>query len=133
MVRRVLLDTHIVIWLATEPKRVPAHLQKLIYNAERRYVSVISCVEIALKQRRHPSAFTFTVELLAKAMVELQALELPLQHAHGVRLAAISMHHYDPFDHLLIAQAIEEQLTFVTVDSEMAAYAQDGLILAGKR
>jgi PIN domain nuclease of toxin-antitoxin system len=132
VVSQLLLDTHIVIWLTTEPQRVPLHIQKLISAAERRFVSVVSYLEVALKHLKDPLSFPFTVGLLTKAVPELQALELPLQSRHGVRLERLPLRHRDPFDHLLIAQAIEEQLPLVSMDADIAPYAEDGLTVIGR-
>jgi PIN domain nuclease of toxin-antitoxin system len=132
VVKQLLLDTHIVIWLTTTPQRVPANIQRLVSDAERRYVSVVSFIEVALKHRKDSAAFPFTVELLAKAMSDLQALELPLRTGHCVRIERLPMRHRDPFDHLLMAQALEEQLPLVTMDADIAAYSEDGLVVIGK-
>ena len=126
---RVLLDTHIVIWLSTDPNRVPDHLQKLVLEAEQRYISVVSFFEVALKHRKDPDSFPFTFEFLSGAMGDLQATELPLRRAHIVHLATIPVLHKDPFDHLLISQAIEEELVFVTMDTAMASYSLAGLTM----
>jgi PIN domain nuclease of toxin-antitoxin system len=132
VVNQLLLDTHIIIWLTTTPERVPAHIRKLVSSAERRYVSVVSFIEVALKHRKDAAAFPFTVELLTKAASELHALELPLRSNHTVRIERLPMRHRDPFDHLLMAQAIEEQLPLVTMDADIAAYTEDGLTVIGK-
>jgi len=132
-VKELLLDTHIVIWLATAPERVPKHIQKLVSAAERRYVSVASVIEVALKHRKDPEAFPFTVELLIKAMRELQAVELPLRTSHGIRIERLPVRHRDPFDHMLMAQAIEESIPLVTMDADLAAYTEDGLTVIGKK
>jgi PIN domain nuclease of toxin-antitoxin system len=127
----LLLDTHIVIWLTTDPDRVPAKIQKLVSAAERRYVSVVSFIEVAMKHRTYPAAFPFTVEFLTKAMGELQALELPLRNCHTASIDRLPLRHRDPFDHLLMAQALAEGLPLVSMDAGIAAYSQDGLTVIG--
>ena len=131
--KQLLLDTHIVIWLTTAPERVPAHIRKLVSAAERRYVSVVSFIEVALKHRKDAKAFPFTVEHLRKAMSELQAVDLPLRSIDGVRVERLPLRHRDPFDHMLMAQAMEESLPLVTLDADIAAYAEDGVTVIGKR
>jgi PIN domain nuclease of toxin-antitoxin system len=121
-----------VIWLTTEPQRVPVHIQKTISAAERRFVSVVSYIEVALKHRKDPLSFPFTAGLLTQAVSELQALELPLQSRHGVRLERLLLRHRDPVDHPLIAQAIDEQLPLVSMDADIARYAEDGLTVIGR-
>jgi len=126
---RVLLDTHIVIWLSTEPSRVPDHLQELVLEADQRFISVVSFFEVALKHRKDPDSFPFTFEFLSGAMGDLQATELPLRRDHISHVGTIPVLHKDPFDHLLMAQAIEEQLVFVTMDAAIENYVLDGLTL----
>jgi len=125
----VLLDTHIVIWLSTEPDRVPKRLQRLVAEADRRYISVVSYFEIALKHRKDPEGFPFTFEFLEYARNDLQALELPLRKKHIAHVEGIPSIHREPFDHLLMSQAIEEQLVLVTMDTAFASYAIDGLVI----
>ena len=108
-------------------------MQKLVSAAEHRYVSVVSFLEVALKRRKDPTGFPFTVGLLTKAMTELQAVELPLRSSHAAGIERIPMRHRDPFDRILIAQAIEESLPLVTMDADIAAYTADGLSVIGKK
>ena len=129
--KHLLLDTHIVIWLTATPERVPAHIRRLVSAAERRYVSVVSFIEVARKHRKDTAAFPFTVELLARAIGELQAVELPLRSGHAIRIERLPLRHRDPFDHMLTAQAIEESLPLVSMDADVAAYTEDGLAVVG--
>lgn len=126
---RVLLDTHIVIWLSTEPSRVPDHLQTLVLEADQRFISVVSFFEVAMKHRKDPDSFPFTFEFLTGAMSDLQGTELPLRRDHISHVGTIPVLHKDPFDHLLMAQAIEEELVFVTMDAAIQNYVLDGLTL----
>ncbi len=126
---RLLLDTHIVIWLATDPDRVPGHLQNLVIEAEQRYISAVSFFEVALKHRKDPDSFPFTFEFLSGAMGDLQATELPLRRSHIAHVGTMPVLHKDPFDHLLMAQAIEEDLILVTMDSALAGYTRAGLTI----
>ena len=126
---RVLLDTHIVIWLSTEPSRVPDHLQKLVLGADQRFISAVSFFEVALKHRKDPESFPFTFEFLTGAMGDLQAKELSLRRDHINHVGTIPVLHKDPFDRLLMAQAIEEELVFVTMDAAIENYVLDGLTL----
>lgn len=129
---RVLLDTHVVIWLSTEPSRVPDHLQKLVLEADQRFISVVSFFEVALKHRKDPESFPFTFEFLTGAMGDLQAMELQLGRDHIRHVGTIPVLHKDPFDHLLMAQAIEEELVFVTMDASIENYELNGLILRNR-
>ena len=125
----LLLDTHIVIWLSTEPDQIPATVRQAILDADQRYISAISFFEVAIKHRKDPEAFPFSFKLMETARKDLQALELPLRRKHLVHLERIPVLHKDPFDHLLMSQAIGEQLTLVSMDAAFSNYGVEGLAI----
>lgn len=87
------------------------------------FFSAVSIAEIAIKASLGRADFPFQVEEVARAARDTDFLELPLDVRHAIRLATLTWHHRDPFDRLLIAQAIEEGLRFVTADRMLAAYS----------
>lgn len=103
----VLLDTHAFLWMMTdETKLSPLARSTLADLANRRFLSSISGVELAIKTRIGKLTLYAPLEQviregLAKGMIE----ELPVRFDHAVALAQLPMHHRDPFDRLLIAQA----------------------------
>jgi PIN domain nuclease of toxin-antitoxin system len=116
---RLLLDTHIVLQLLTEPKRVDRDTRALIERSDA-YVSSASLWEISIK--------TALGKLKVKPAEIFNALEptgfslLAVQGEHSVRVYDLGPFHQDPFDRLLIAQAQIEALTLLTYDDTLAAY-----------
>ena len=123
----VLLDTHIIIWLATEHLQVPSAIRETVKKAEKRYVSVVSNAEVAFKHRKNPTGFSFTLENLKRSVEALRCIETPLLGSHIAELPRIPLRHKDPFDHLLMAQAISERCRFVTLDEKILTYKLSNL------
>ncbi|MGH7526289.1 MAG: type II toxin-antitoxin system VapC family toxin [Gemmatimonadales bacterium] len=114
----LLLDTHVLIWW-DEGGRLSTAARQAIAEADTVFVSAASAWEIAIKMglgRLHP---TRTVE---QAVSESGFQELPVTFQHAERVAALPVHHRDPFDRLLIAQAEVERLTLVTRDPIFRRY-----------
>jgi PIN domain nuclease of toxin-antitoxin system len=116
---RLLLDTHVLIWLLDGDPKLTPKMREAISNAEENFVSAVTIFEIAVK-----SALG---KLSVKGDVESQALEadcipLPVTWAHGRDVGRLPFHHHDPFDRLLIAQARVEGLTLVTADGVISKY-----------
>ena len=121
---RLLIDTHILLWSALEPERLSPTARAAIEDGENdAYVSAVSAWEIAIKQSLGKlvldrPAEHWLPEVLRKSGFE--ALEVTV--ASALRVRALPYHHRDPFDRLLVAQALEENLTLVTHDSKLADY-----------
>jgi len=115
---RLLLDTHILIWW-DEGERLSAAANAAIRDADQVYVSAVSGWEIAIKQSLDRIKSRRTV---AEAVEDSGFEELPLYLRHGEALRTLPRHHRDPFDRLLLAQAIEDRLTIVTRDAAFKAY-----------
>ncbi len=121
MTARLLLDTHALIWALSSPRRLPARVAKSIRDPETDvYVSAVSTWEIAIKASL--KKIDADVAAVVRAMRAASLEELPIAIAHTVRLRALPDHHRDPFDRLLVAQAVEERLTIVTHDPLIARY-----------
>lgn len=120
----ILLDSHIVIWLATDPERVSRKIRNRVLSAERRFVSSITYSEVALKHRKFPEQFPFTVAHLDEAMKSQANLDFPFTAAHAKALSQIPALHKDPFDHMLLAQAVSESLVFATMDRDLLPYSR---------
>ncbi len=114
----LLLDTHVLIWW-DEGRRLSAEGRRAISEADLVFVSAASAWEIAIKiglGRLRPSR---TVEQAAQ---ESGFLELPVTFRHAELVASLPLHHRDPFDRLLVAQALAEQLTLVSRDPIFRQY-----------
>ncbi|MBL8291764.1 MAG: type II toxin-antitoxin system VapC family toxin [Bryobacterales bacterium] len=124
---RILLDTHVVIWLATEPESIPLALQGKIGDADQRLISVVSFAEVGFKRRKYGDRFGFTLEHMEQALLDLKAMELPLIRGHLERLASLPVLHKDPFDHLLLSQALAENVELATLDADVRKYGAAGI------
>jgi PIN domain nuclease of toxin-antitoxin system len=112
---RLLLDTHIFLWAVVGSPLLKASTRRLLECAEEVYVSAASIWEVA-KIDADPA------ELVA-AIEPSGFLELPVSAAHAAAVARLELHHNDPFDRLLIAQALAEPLKLVTADAVLAKYS----------
>lgn len=115
---RLLLDTHVLIWW-DEGARLSKRAAEAIRAADQVYVSAVSGWEIAIKASLGSIETTRDVVV---AVAESGFEELPLRLSHTEALRALPRHHRDPFDRMLIAQAISEGLTLVTRDRALDDY-----------
>lgn len=115
---RLLLDTHVLIWW-DEGARLSARARAAIETADQVYVSAVSGWEIAIKTALGKLRPSRTV---AEAAADSGFEELPLRLRHTEILASLPPLHRDPFDRMLVAQALAERLTIVTRDPAIAAY-----------
>lgn len=116
---RLLLDTHVVLWQLEGTRRpAPAALEAIECSSDLLF-STVSFAEIGVKvaigKLTAPSD-------LRQHVVRAGLQILPLDADHGLAVADLPLHHRDPFDRLLIAQARAERLTIVTADRRIAAY-----------
>jgi PIN domain nuclease of toxin-antitoxin system len=119
-----LLDTHVLLWLALEPDLVPAAVRNdLADRTARRYVSAVSAMEIATKTRigKLPEGRAF-VDSWPERLDDLAADELPLTARHALVAGAFDLDHRDPFDRVLAAQALIENVDLVTCDPAMRKF-----------
>ena len=114
----LLLDTHVFIWWDEGRKFSPASL-RAIETAGEVYVSSASAWEIAIKASLGRLR---TTRRLREAVPEAGFRELPVTIAHAERVHDLPLHHRDPFDRILIAQALEEHLVILTRDSAFKGY-----------
>jgi PIN domain nuclease of toxin-antitoxin system len=119
-----LLDTHIWLWLLTDPARIrPDLLAELRDSRTRLLLSAASSWEIAIKWAIGRLALPEEPETYVPARMRRSGVEgLPVTHSHGLRVATLPHLHRDPFDRMLIAQAQIESLTIVTVDPAFDDY-----------
>ena len=116
----LLLDTHTVIWFLAGSDRLRAEARAAIESADRVYVSAATIWEIATKAARGRLE---TPPDFADRLLEFGMLPLALEWEHGRVAGSLPRHHRDPFDRMLVAQAIVERLTIVTRDPSIALYA----------
>lgn len=119
---RLLLDTHIFLWLAADDKRLNSSARRLIAAATQVFVSSASIWEIAIKARLNKIGAD--PEDAVQEMKVCGFVELPVSARHAVAVARLPLLHRDPFDRLLIAQAITEPMRLLTADPRLAAYSE---------
>ena len=117
---RSLLDTHSLLWAVFERKKLSSEAQKIIADKDSVvYTSMASLWEIAIKKNLGrldvPDNFFDAIE---SGGFELLNITIP----HIKQYTALPLHHRDPFDRILIAQSINEQLTLITRDKEIEQY-----------
>lgn len=120
---QLLLDTHILVWAMSATERLSARALALLSDdGNELFYSAISFVEAGIKQSIHPEVVLFDYATI-KADCEragLQRVELTAAHA-GV-LAKLPLHHCDPFDRILLSQAMSEKMRLITADRALLAY-----------
>jgi len=120
---KLLLDTHLLLWAAGKPNRLPATARKLIDNpANELLFSAASVWEVAIKRGLGRSDFQADPRLLRRGLLDNGYTELPILSDHVVAMESLPPIHKDPFDRLLVAQATVEGITFLTADSIVAEY-----------
>ncbi len=117
---RLLLDTHAFVWWASDDKRLAAHAHAAIGNPSNHvFVSAISAWEIGVNMAKGRME---APDNLGAVVDEKGFAHLPLTFHHAEHAAQLPMHHRDPFDRFLIAQAQIEGLTIVTRDARIPLY-----------
>jgi PIN domain nuclease of toxin-antitoxin system len=116
----LLLDTHILLWFLENDPKLSDQVREVITNpANLIFVSAISAWEISIKQSLGKLIAPSNLE---KALRFSRFEVLSITLAHGIKVADLPMHHKDPFDRMLIAQALIEDLTIITVDQKFKLY-----------
>ena len=130
---RFLIDTHCWLWAFLAPANLNEEAAALMTNEENTIVfSAIGAAEIATKVRIGKLQLPGEAdEFVTSGMEDFDMKPLPLYIHHALRVAELPLHHRDPFDRLLVAQAQMEGLPLMTADPKLAAYDVD-IIWAGK-
>ncbi len=116
-----LLDTHAIIWYVSGSNELSS-TAKNIMETKRCFFSFASLWEIAIKQAKGTLQFNIDIPKLKTVLEDEEFIYLPPTEFDAEAIKALSDIHKDPFDRLLIAQAIENNLTIVTTDSKIPQY-----------
>lgn len=130
---RILLDTNIFLWCILDDAKLTKKTKDLIIEADERYISSASIWEIAIKKSLGKLDSNNEIENLTNAIEESGFLELPITAKHAAAVYHLKHIHRDPFDRLLIAQAICEPLIFITADVQLKKYSDLIKVISVKR
>jgi PIN domain nuclease of toxin-antitoxin system len=116
---RFLLDSHILLWLDWGNSRITPQLLERLRYADHRYLSAATAWELSLKRA---TGRLHLASPISAMLSTFRLEELSVTTAHGDRAASLPPLHGDPFDRMLLAQAMEERLILVTADRKLADY-----------
>jgi len=120
---KFLLDTHLLIWAANEPERLSAKAVSVMLNLEHElFFSAASIWEIVIKNGLGRDDFKVDARVLRRGLLDNDYTELAITSDHAAMVESLPLIHKDPFDRILIAQAIAEGFTLLTADSIVAKY-----------
>jgi len=119
---RILLDTHIYLWAVIDDEKLTTKAREIITQANEVFVSSASIWEISIKQAL--GKIEADINLLATTIKEIGFIELPINSNHAIVLNRLPNIHRDPFDRILIAQAIHEPMHFLTADQNLKEYSE---------
>ena len=120
---KILVDTHILIWLLSGDSMLSRSAQRILEDERNEiYFSSINIAEIAIKHVKNPLLMPLTPEQVREAALENNLRELDFGSSHAVALASLPLHHKDPFDRMLIAQAEGSQMKLMSHDDFIALY-----------
>jgi PIN domain nuclease of toxin-antitoxin system len=120
---KLLLDTHVLLWAAGQPERLPLAARALLDDPRNEPMfSSASLWEIAIKSGLGRNDFQVNARLLRRGLLDNGYGELPISSEHAVAIDGLPPIHRDPFDRLLVAQSMVEGITLLTSDPLVAQY-----------
>ena len=118
-----LLDTHLLLWAAYEPERLPEEVRMMLADDRSEPMfSAASIWEVSIKASLGRADFDADPHLLRRGLLESDYRELPVLSSHAAAVRDLPPLHRDPFDRLLLAQARVEGVALLTADDRVAAY-----------
>lgn len=122
---RLLLDTHVALWAITDDRRLPRAARALIASSENSiHVSAVTVWEIALEHARYPADMPVSGGDALRWFRESGYPMLDVTPDHAAHLESLPRLHADPFDRMLVAQALVEPLRLMTRDADVARYGE---------
>jgi PIN domain nuclease of toxin-antitoxin system len=121
---KYLLDTGVWLWSVGDPARMPPAARKVLADRSQEiFLSAVTAWEVAIKAALGKLSLPQPPTTYVPTRMALQGLRpLPVSHQHALTVFGFPHHHGDPFDRLLIAQALAENLTILTADREFTKY-----------
>ena len=123
IVVKLLLDTHLLLWAAGQPEKLSATARTLLETPDNALCfSAASLWEVAIKRGLGRNDFQVDPRLLRRGLLDNGYDELPITSQHAVAIDGLPALHKDPFDRILVAQAMVEGITLLTSDPMVARY-----------
>lgn len=120
---KLLLDSHLLVWLAAMTAKLPDQARTFIEDSENElFFSSASTWELSVKHALGRNEIPVHPRVLHRALLDNNFQELPVTSAHAFALEALPPLHKDPFDRILIAQATNEGMLLLTADETVAQY-----------
>jgi len=120
---KLLLDTHLLLWAAGDPAKLSKSARTLLSDPNNDLIfSAASLWEITIKRALGRPDFRVEPRLLRRGLLDNGYIELPITSEHALATDTLPALHKDPFDRILVAQAMVEGITLLTVDSLVAKY-----------
>lgn len=120
---KLLLDTHILLWAASQPERLSVAARRLIDAPINELLFSSACIwEVVIKRGRGRKDFEVDPRLLRRGLLDNGYAELTITSEHAIAIETLPPLHRDPFDRILVAQAMVESITLITADPIVAKY-----------
>ncbi len=120
---KLLLDTHVLLWAAAQPQRLPPDIRDLLEDPQNELVfSAASLWEIVIKRSLGRKDFQADARVLRRGLLENGYRELEIKGEHAVAVDGLPPIHKDPFDRILVAQSMVEGILLLTADPQVARY-----------
>lgn len=126
---RVLLDSHVWLWWLTVPEKLGQKTRDCLTDSGNELLlSAVTSWELAIKQSIGRIHLPEEPEQFVLSRLQRDRIDsLPITHLHALKVADLPHHHRDPFDRMLVAQALSDSLTLCSADREIARYEVDFL------
>lgn len=131
---KYLLDTHVILWYLIGDKRVPKKIRDIVNDDNNQiFYSIVSPWEVEIKHQKRDS-FTLTAKQLDFLCYQNFMNNLPIKLSHVYKLEDLnriegSKKHEDPFDRILLAQSLDENMIFITHDKNLAGYQLNNILM----
>lgn len=121
---RLLVDTHLLLWALATPELLPEDARALLANLDNEILFSAACIwEVAIKSSRQRPDFQVDARVMRRRLLDNGYLELAITSEHAIASASLPPIHKDPFDRIMVAQAVVEGITLLTSDTVLAQYS----------
>jgi len=126
---QLLIDAHVFLWFVSNSKELSQTAKDLIEDSESEiFISIAALWEISIKTALGKLEINGTYESIADDLAENFIEILPINFAHTIKQIHLPFYHRDPFDRIIISQAIVENMNFISADNIFDEYFKDGLV-----